>query len=98
MQSFEEFEGRDLFYYYELVLSDGHVSEYAVCSENPLGYYNFRFERIDDEVFDLDAEIDSYFEGKEPETAPVFQFDPLDGDGLHEKMLNSLNVFFLQSH
>lgn len=94
MKSYEEYEGKQLFYYYELVLSNGNISQYAVCSENPLGYYNSNFERIDESEFNIDAEIDRYFEGKTFYNAPAFLFDPLEGDGMHEKMYNSIRSFF----
>lgn len=89
----EEYMGDKLFYYYELVLSDGAVSQYAVCSENPNGYYNSRFERIDDSLFNVEDEISAYYEGKTFENVPGFLFHPLEGDGMHEKIAKSIYAF-----
>lgn len=93
MKDSEPYEGGELFYYYELTLSNGAVAQYAVCSQNPLGYYNYRFESIDPEQLNVDEEIANYFEGKNKESASGLHFDPLEGDGMHGKMADSINAF-----
>lgn len=82
-----------MYNYYELLLKNGAVSQYAVCGENPDGYFNSRFEIIDPDVFNFDDEIIQYFEGYSPEFVPGFFFDPLEGDGFHEKIINSILSF-----
>mgnify|MGYP003314300461 CR=1 FL=1 len=93
MKSEEEYEGKSLFYYYNLTLQKGAVSQYAVCSQNPMGYYSFRFESIPETEFNLENEIAGYYEGKSQKAAKSFRFDNLDGDGFSEKIAKSLDTF-----
>lgn len=89
----EDYEGEKLFYYYELELNNGGISQYAVCSQNPMGYYDFRFEKIEEDQFEVEKEISNYFEGKTEVQAPKFLFDSLEGDGMKGKISNSIHSF-----